>query len=65
MPGTEKARSLLEERALDCRRRAEQFRAVGEALGNPKTRAVLLDLANDSDKMAAKNEQQIKLLGAA
>ncbi len=65
MPDTEKARSVLEQQALDYRARAEQLRTVGETLGSQNARRILLDLASEADRMATKIEAQITALRPA
>ena len=60
MPEVEKTRSLQEQQALDYRNRAEELRTVGEGTKSPGARRILLDLADDADKMASAIEQRIK-----
>ncbi len=62
MPDREKARSFLEQQALDYRARAEQFRVVAEGTLNPKAKRVMLALAAEADRMAVRVEARVKAL---
>ena len=64
MPETARARSSLEQQALDYRNRAEQLRVVGEGTKRPGARRILLELADDADRLAAGIEERLKAWGA-
>jgi hypothetical protein len=62
---TKPPRGLLQQQALDYRRRAEQFRTVMETARSPEVRRILHELADSADKMAATIERQLHGLKAA
>ena len=64
MPETVKFRSLLEQQALDYRHRAEELRVVGEGTKRPGARRILLELADDADRLAAGIERRLTARGA-
>jgi hypothetical protein len=59
MPDPKPPRMLLQQQALDHRKRAEGFRTVCETTRNPQVRRILRDLADSADKMAATIERHI------
>ncbi|MBV8169303.1 MAG: hypothetical protein JO021_21090 [Alphaproteobacteria bacterium] len=62
MPDRDKAWPLLERQALDLRERAELFRTAAEGLKSRTARDALLELAQQTDRLAATVEAQIRVL---
>ena len=59
MPERDTARALLARQALDLRDKAEQYRSAAEGTRNHVAKDALLNLARDSDRMAATIEAQV------
>jgi hypothetical protein len=45
--------------------RADKMRALSDEMGDPRAKLLLLDLANDYDKLAARAEERVKTLVTA